>query len=159
MPGKTAKLGLNTFLENEVVNYEQINDNFEKIDDCCMCYEDGRKISTCSGDINGQCTWHYKKFTNNEIEMSAKMEFANVKCDGGSAAPYYSGIARVEFPFALSSVYDVQMHLASNTIGWVSDITGKSVVDSVSFRVMSMNKETTEIYKQVFITVKGTLKS
>ena len=59
------------------------------------------------------------------------------------------------FPFQLTAVYDVQMHLASNTIGWVSDITGKSVIDHVMFRVMSTAYESTNIYKQVFINVKG----
>ena len=56
-----------------------------------------------------------------------------------------------------SEVYDVQMHLASNTIGWVSDITGKSVLDSVMFRVMAMEYEDDYIYKQVYITVKGVI--
>ena len=49
------------------------------------------------------------------------------------------------------------MHLASNTIGWVSDITGKSVLDSVMFRVMAMEYEDDYIYKQVYITVKGVI--
>ena len=48
-------------------------------------------------------------------------------------------------------------HLASNTIGWVSDITGKSVLDSVMFRVMAMEYEDDYIYKQVYITVKGVI--
>ena len=49
------------------------------------------------------------------------------------------------------------MHLASNTIGWVSDITGKSVLDYVMFRVMGTEYESENVYKQVFITVKGVL--
>lgn len=89
--------------------------------------------------------------------MSTKLEFTNIKCNGGSKAPYYSGPSTVQFPFSMSEVYDVQMHLASNTIGWVSDITGKSVLDSVMFRVMAMEYEDDYIYKQVYITVKGVI--
>ena len=66
-------------------------------------------------------------------------------------------VVQVYFPFSFSSVYDVQMHLASNTIGWVSDITGKSVLDYVMFRVMGTAYESENVYKQVFITVKGVL--
>ena len=89
--------------------------------------------------------------------MSTKLEFTNIKCNGGSKAPYYSGSSTVQFPFSMSEVYDVQMHLASNTIGWVSDITGKSVLDIVMFRVMAMEYEDDYIYKQVYITVKGVI--
>lgn len=89
--------------------------------------------------------------------MSTKLEFTNIKCNGGSKAPYYSGSSAVQFTFSMSEVYDVQMHLASNTIGWVSDITGKSVLDSVMFRVMTMEYEDDYIYKQVYITVKGVI--
>ena len=61
------------------------------------------------------------------------------------------------FPFSLSEIYDVQMHLASNTIGWVSDITNKTVTDKVVFKVMGVDSENDYIYKQVFINVKGVL--
>ena len=89
--------------------------------------------------------------------MSTKMEFTNIKCNGGSSAPYYSGTLSLYFPFTLSQVYDVQMHLASNTIGWVSDITGQSVLDKVMFRLLNMEYESDYKYKQVFINVKGVL--
>ena len=49
------------------------------------------------------------------------------------------------------------MHLASNTIGWVSDTTGYSINDFVIFKIMSMSLEEDYIYKQVFINVKGVL--
>ena len=58
-------------------------------------------------------------------------------------------------PFTLTEIYDVQMHLASNTIGWVSNTTDQTVLDKVIFRVMSTEYESTDIYKQIFINVKG----
>ena len=33
MPNVTKKLGLNILLENDIVDFEQINENFQKIDD------------------------------------------------------------------------------------------------------------------------------
>ena len=155
MPNQTANMEFTTFLENDVVDWEKINENFEKLDNVVLCIESGTKTASYSGGTSGNATWHYKKYSDGSIEMYAKMEFDNIKCNGGSSSPYYSGTSTVNFPFALTAVYDVQMHLASNTIGWVSDITGKSVIDLVSFRVMSTAYESTFIYKQIFINVKG----
>ena len=157
MPNKTKNLGLNTFLENEVVDFEQINENFELIDKKIFCMESGTVTSNYTGGSSNVATWRYKKYSDGTVEMSTKIEFTNIKCNGGEAAPYYSGDSELFFPFALSSVYDVHIHLASNTIGWVSDITGHSVIDKVMFRVMAMQFEEDYIYKQVFVNVKGVL--
>lgn len=157
MATKTPKLGLNIWLESDQVNFEEVNENFKKIDDMVMCIESGEVSSSYSGGVSGSTTWKYKKYSDGTIDMSTKMEFTNIKCNGGSSAPYYSGILSLYLPFTLSQVYDVQMHLASNTIGWVSDITGQSVLDKVTFRLLAMENESDYKYKQVFINVKGVL--
>ena len=157
MATKTPKLGLNIWLESDPVNFEEVNENFKKIDDMVMCIESGEVSSSYSGGVSGSTTWKYKKYSDGTIDMSTKMEFTNIKCNGGSSAPYYSGTLSLYFPFTLSQVYDVQMHLASNTIGWVSDITGQSVLDKVMFRLLNMESESDYKYKQVFINVKGVL--
>lgn len=155
MPNPTTNLGLNTWLENEVVNFEEVNQNFEKLDTMVMCIESGTKTSSYSGGSDSVTTWRYKKYSDGTIDMSAKLNFTNLKCNSGSAIPYYSSDLKVYFPFALSEVYDVQMHMASNTIGWVSNITDRSILDYVMFRVMAMELETTDKYKRIFINVKG----
>ena len=157
MATKTPKLGLNIWLESDPVNFEEVNENIKKIDDMVMCIESGEVSSSYSGGVSGSTTWKYKKYSDGTIDMSTKMEFTNIKCNGGSSAPYYSGTLSLYFPFTLSQVYDVRMHLASNTIGWVSDITGQSVLDKVSFRLLNMESESDYKYKQVFINVKGVL--
>ena len=154
---KTEKLKLNIWLESEPVNFEEMNANFEKIDSLPFCIESGTKVGTYTGGITSTNTWRYKKYSDGSIEMFTKLEFDNLKCNGGSQAPYYSDSSKVVFPFALKGVYDIQMHLASNTIGWVSDITGKSVIDHVLFRVAAVYKETDLEHKQIFINVKGEL--
>ena len=157
MPNTTKNLGLNIWLENEVVDFEEINENFKKLDTMIMCVESGTKTANYTGGSDSVATWRYKKYSDKSIEMWAKLQFTNLKCNGGTSSPYYSGESKIYFPFTLSSVNDVQMHLASNTIGWVSDITGQSVLDNVQFRVMSTAYESTTIYKQIFINVKGVL--
>ena len=157
MPNQTTNLKLNTWLENEVVDFEEVNTNFEKIDKLVSCVESGTKTSNYTGGSDSVAKWRYKKYSDGTIEMSAKLGFTNLKCNGGTQSPYYSGTSNVYFPFTLTEVYDVQMHLASNTIGWVSDITGKTVLDMVMFRVMATESETTEKYKQIFIQVKGVM--
>lgn len=157
MPNKTTNLDLNTWLENEVVDFSEINANFEKIDSLVSCVESGIKTSNYTGGSDSVAKWRYKKYSDGTVEMSAKLGFTNLKCNGGSKSPYYSGTSNVYFPFTLTEVYDVQMHLASNTIGWVSDITGQTVKDMVMFRVMATESESTEKYKQIFIQVKGVI--
>lgn len=158
MANTTDNLKLNIWLEDDVVDFEEVNDNFEKLDSMVMCIESGTKTSACSGGSSSNVTWRYKKYSDGTIEMSSKLELTNLKCNGGSAAPYHSGNVLVNFPFDLKEVYNVQMHLESNTIGWVSDITDRSILDGVTFRIMGMSSESTYIYKQVFINVKGVLK-
>lgn len=157
MSNTTEKLGFNTFLENEAVDWELINANFTKLDGMILCTESGTKTSNYTGGSDSVATWRYRKYSDGTIDMSTVIYFTNLKCNGGSKAPYYSGTSNLYFPFSLSAVYGVQMHLASNTIGWVSDITGKTVSDMVMFRVMAMEYESTTEYKQVFIDVKGVL--
>lgn len=152
---KTTNLNLNTWLENDPVDFEEVNENFEKIDNLVHCIESGSATASFTGGTTSTVTWHYKKYSDGTIDMSAKLYFTNLKCNGGTSSPYYSGSSTVYFPFTLSEVHDVQMHLASNTIGWVSDITDKTVLDSVMFRVMSTAYESDEIYKQIFINIKG----
>ena len=157
MPISTSHLNLNTWLESEVVDFEEINDNFKKIDALVSCTESGKKTANYTGGSDSVATWYYKKYTDKSIEMWAKLNFTNLKCDGGTKSPYYSVDSKVFFPFVLSDVIDVQMHLASNTIGWISDITERSVLDYVRFKVMATEKEVTTLYKRIYISVKGVL--
>lgn len=154
---KTKNLGFNIWLENEPVNFEEMNENFEKIDHFALCIESGVKTASYSGGSDTVANWRYKKYSDGTVEMSVKLNFTNLKCNGGSKSPYYSEASHVYFPFSLSEIYDVQMHLASNTIGWVSDITNKTVTDKVVFKVMGVDSENDYINKQVFINVKGVL--
>ena len=97
------------------------------------------------------------KYSDGSIDMSTKLIFDNLKCNNGSSAPYYSGDSKVTFPFSLKEIYDVQMHLSSSTIGWISDVSNKAALDSVTFRVATVYKEEDLVYKQVFVNVKGVL--
>lgn len=154
---KTEKLELNVWLESEPVNFEEVNANFEKIDSLPLCIESGTKSSSYTGGSDASATWLYKKYSDGTIEMCTRLEYTNLKCNGGTSAPYYSGVSEVTVPFTLSRTYDVQMHLASNTIGWISDITAKAAMDKIRFRVMAMSLESSTEYKMVFINVKGVL--
>lgn len=155
MPNQTSKMGFNTFLENDVVDWELINANFEKLDGMVLCVESGSKTAAYSGGSSGNATWYYNKYSDGTIELYTKIEFDSLKCNGGSSAPYHSTSSKAMFPLTLTSVTDVQMHMASNTVGWISDITGRGVVDYIMFQIMSMSLESTNVYKQVFINVKG----
>lgn len=155
MPNQTSKMGFNTFLENDVVDWELINENFEKLDNMVLCTESGSKTAAYSGGTSGNATWYYKKYSDGTIEMYTKIEFDSLKCGSGSKTPYYSATSKAMFPLTLTAVTDVQMHMASDTVGWVVDVTGRGVIDYVMFKVTSMDIESTNVYKQVFVNVKG----
>ena len=157
MANQTARNKFNIFLENDFVDFEQINANFEKLDGMCLCTESGTKAANYNGTTSGSILWRYKKYADNTVSFDVKLEFGNIKCNGGAAAPYYSGQINVYFPFKLSSVYNIQMHMTSNTIGWVHDMTPKGSLDSVSFKVMSMTNESENVYKEISLHVEGVI--
>ena len=154
---KTTKLKMNSWLENDPVDFEEINENFNIIDALPICIESGTKVGTYTKGSESTCTWRYKKFSDNTIEMSTKLAFDTLKCNAGSKSPYYSEESKVTFPFNFKEVYDVQMHLSSAAIGWPVDVTARTVLDSVTFKIAAINSETDPIYKQVFVNVKGVL--
>ena len=157
MPNQTTNLKLNTWNETDVVNFEEINANFEKLDTMVMCIESGTKTAPYTGGYGDSvATWHYKKYSDGTIDMSAKLTYSNLKCDGEtSQGIFYSGSSKVTFPFEFRDVFDLQMHMASNSNAWISDINNTSIYNDVTFRLLAMHKETDEIYRQVFINVKG----
>ena len=155
MASQTANAQFNVFLENDPVDYELVNANFEKLDKMALAIESGSKTASYSGVTTGNATWYYKKYTDGTVELYTKIGFDTMKCSGGSKAPYNSDTTKLYFPITLTAIDDVQMHLASNTVGWVNDITGKGVTDCVQFKVMSMESESDYVYKQVTINIKG----
>lgn len=160
MPNQTTNLGLTTWLESDVVDFEQMNANFEKIDALVNCIESGTKIGTFSdGGATNTATWHYKKYSNGSIELDARLVFDNLICASGDGIPYYSDSVSIVYPFSFSSVYSLSIHAVSNNIIWATDISGGSSVDGATFRVLTRSKESSASYKQVYISVKGWLAS
>ena len=141
MPNQTTNLKLNIWNETDVVNFEEINANFEKLDTMVMCIESGTKTAPYTGGYG---------------DSVAKLTYSNLKCNGEtSQGIFYSGSSKVTFPFEFRDVFDLQMHMASNSNAWISDINNTSIYNDVTFRLLAMHKETDEIYRQVFINVKG----
>lgn len=161
---KTTKLGLNIWLENEAVNFEEVNENFTKIDAIPFCVESGTKSASFTGGASGDVVvWYYKKYSDGTIELNAKLDYNDLRCVNGEGAPYYSSESKVNFPFSLAKIYSVQMHLIDREhLGWVQDTTPKDILTYANYVVVGFLKEDadsvpTPSYKQVYITVKGVL--
>lgn len=156
MPNQTSNNQFNTFLESDAVDWSLINENFEKIDKMVLCVDSGEKTAAYSGGATGNASWKYKKYSDGSVEMYTAIDFDSLKCSGGAKAPYNTDSVRLVFPFQLVSIDCVQMHLiSSNTNGWVSDITGRNILDYLLFRVMGMETESSNVYKRVCIDLKG----
>lgn len=155
MANQTTNVGFNVFLENDVVDFDEINYNFEKLDGMALCIESGTKTATYSGGISGNANWYYRKYSDGTVDLFVKMDSESLKCNTGTKIPYVSSAVTVNFPLQLTSILDVQMSVSSETFGWISNITAKNTLDSVKFQIAAPSTETTSVYRQVFINVKG----
>ena len=154
---KSSNLGFNIFLETDAVDFEDLNENWRKLDAMTLCVESGIKTAAYDNGMASVAKWYYKKYSDGTLEMSAKLDFtsSNMQCNTGTAAPYTSGTSNVYFPFEFKSIYDVQMHLASSSKCRIVNTTSEAIQNTIKFMLESNDKENTEVYKQVFITVKG----
>lgn len=151
----STNMEFNLFLESDVVDFELLNANFEKLDKMVLCTESGEKTANYSGGTTGNTTWKYKKYSDGTIDLYTAMSLDNLKCSQGSQAPYYTSDCKVYFPFTITKIDNVQMHMSSETKGWVCNLTGKDVVDYILFNIMGMESENNYVFKKVFINVKG----
>lgn len=155
MPNKTSKLKLNTFLENEAVDYTQVNENFEILDKCPICTESGEKTSAYTGASSGNATWYYRKYSDGTVDLYTKIETTALKCSSGASAPYYSDTIKLVLPIELSTIYSTEINSASEYLGWMANVTGKNVNDYILFRAAGAKIESSNAYKCVFIHIKG----
>lgn len=155
MPKLSSNMNFNLFLENDVVDYELINANFESIDKMVLCIESGEKTATYSGGATGNAIWRYKKYSDGTIELYTKIGFATLACNQGSKSPYHTSDCKAYIPISLTAIDNIQMHMVSDTLGWVNNSTGKDVLDCLTFKFISINSENDYVYKQVHISVKG----
>lgn len=153
---KTEKnLGFNTFVENQIVDFDQVNENFKMIDKMCIC-TDSNQITA------GNTSWYCREFADKTVDMTTKIEYADKRCTNGSKAPYYTSDVVVQLPFTLTKIHGIFFDLSlapksdGNYIyGWVQNVTPKTSLSSVTFRIMAMESETEYINKQVSIHVIG----
>lgn len=157
MPNSTANLGLNIFLEDEVFDVDQVNENFQKLDVVPMCTETGTMTSYYSGASVGTITWYYKRYQDKTIELNASVSLNLLITKNGTSQPYYSDTVEVGLPVQFSSIYDAHISVASNTQCWPSIIASSRIIDSLNFVLLSKNKvtSTTNNFKTIFIQVKG----
>lgn len=151
----TSNIGLHVWNEDEIVDFEEINENFEKIDDLLLVVEYGTKTANTTGGTDNIITWYYRVFNNQTVDMYCKLDCDSLKCNNGSAVPYLTNELTVSFPFGLSEIRDVHMHMASSTKGWVFNTTEENVLNKLSFVVGSFENESTNNHKTIYISLKG----
>lgn len=157
MATKSTKFGFNLFLENDIVNFEELNDNFKKIEDLVLITESGVKSATYTEGSEANVKWYYRKYSDGTLEMWTKIGYSKLICETGAAGQYSSAESTINFPFAFSSIENVQMSLNADMTGYVVNTTANAVLDSLKLKVISANKESTDIFKQISINVKGVL--
>lgn len=157
MSSKTKNLGLTTWDDTDPVDFEEINDNFEKIDNLVSCIESGVAQSTYTGGARETVDWHYKKYSDGSVDMTGVVYYTTLLCSNGDAPLYSSDVSDVTFPFEFNDIFDVQMNLTSGTFGWVCNANSATSLDHISLRIYNMWKETADVYKYIYINIKGKL--
>lgn len=155
MPNQTAKMQFNTFLENDVVDWELINQNFEKLDDTVLCIESGEKTAAYSGGSSGNAVWYYKIYSDGSLDMYTILDINNLRCSNGGKIPYYSDKVTVNFPFKLNNVNYMNIHVVSDDYVMVSNVTQKTSNDIIVFRLAAMESESNYKARQIYIEIKG----
>ncbi len=121
MPNTTPNLGLNTFLENDVFDYNQLNSNFSKIDNLDIPGQTGTMTSTYSyvnynnSTTTGEVTWRFRRYKNKVIELNTVFTVNMLSTNNGTSPFYYSKILvlnmPVEFAGGYDKVYDINTSL------------------------------------------------
>lgn len=164
MATKTPNLKLNTWLESDVVNFEEVNENFEVLDGCIMCIASGMTDSSCSGSSDSRPNWNYKKYSNKTIEMDTRIPFANSICSEGvtGTGPYKMiNNCILSLPTnvgTITSITSIQLQLSGeNAYGWAVNLSNKDRIDSIVMNILNSIIETSSSYKEIHVSVKGVI--
>lgn len=161
MAGTTTNYNFHTWNENDYVNWEDINENFETIDDMFLCISKSTKSSTYKVGTGADqlVSWECKQYPNNVIEMDCVLSFLSLYSNNGSAPPYYSESVSVNFPsdYNFSQIKNISINMSSDSIGWPVDMSASDDFTKVIFSVLAIAIESTEVNKRVYIKVKGVL--
>lgn len=155
----TPNLGFNVFQEMDVVDFEEINDNFEKLDDYVMITEAGTSTATVGSDV---VTWSYRKFSNHVVEMEGKLELNNTLCNVAVGSIYNCANITVNLPITVSILYDRQISASCPDINvWACDKTASTATSSITACILTTSDAETAVgavakHKELFIKVKGT---
>lgn len=152
----TSRLGLHIWNEDEIVDFDEFNENFKNIDKLHLITESGSKTANTTGGTNNIVSWYYRLFIDGTIDMYCKLDYDTLKCNVGSAAPYTTQELTVTFPFSFTEIRDVRMSLkSSETKGWVFNVTEEGVLNKLAFVIGSFTKEESNGHKTIYISLKG----
>lgn len=182
MSSKTDNLQMTKWLENDPVNFEEVNENFLKIDNCTSCYERGVVTSSYSGGLNGVGKWVYRKYTGWNLKKSDDDTLSIIKTieacividasslpieneDSDISSIFHSIDLTINLPFDIASLSYINMHLAVDGLyGGVMDKTAydndlSMIGKSLKVQLWSMKKEQpgSPKNKKIMINLKGVL--
>ena len=174
---KTKNLGMNLFIDTDVVDFNDINKNFNVLDALPFCVKSGVTTATYQQYIlkNGNentaygnpidVKWNYKIYNDKTFEMYAKIELTTLSCTAAIGSLFRSGYLRVYLPnkysdgtmFNIAEVSDLNINMSSDSYDWIILTNGPSIVNNFTFRIVGPKKETYSVYRQIFVNVKGVI--
>lgn len=165
---RTPNLGLATWLENDIVNFEDINDNFEKLDNCIVGLSKGYESepATVIGGGANASPWKYKTYSDGSTEITIAIQYAALRCctANSAAGVYASETSTVYLPptHVFDYIHDIRITAVNElSVGtkqaynWASIIEYDSFSRAIRFALLSTESEPDTNIKQVYISIKG----
>ena len=157
---RTEKLGLHTWLENEIVDFEEMNENFEIMDALPLCIGSGARSAPYSGSTltTDAAVWYFRRYSDGVVEISGKFVHNALPVSTGAAAPYTTDQTTITFPITFNKIYSINITCNGYETMCIPVLTTPAdITNYISYKLMSFTQETSSEYtdKEVYITVKG----
>lgn len=173
MPSTTPNMGLTLPYESDNYDISVFNENFTKIDELPYIVEAGTaKAYHSNGNATvanyRQVTWYYKKYSDGTLEAHTVTPWSSWPCNiSTTSGVWMSVFVRFHYPALGQKIIFHRSATVSQTddtsVGmWASDVScpgeGNDNLSYQSIRLLSLAKEETERYKNVYLSFKATWK-
>lgn len=159
MAVKTENLNLNTWLESDYVNFEEINENFETIDTFIVATEAGTVTSTYTdgSGISGNITWRYKKYSNKTIEIVAAVDVHNwlANTQFGETGIYGTTDMTINMPFSFVNLYDTHVNVQCPNAMLIFNKTAITEATALTIQAAGFTSETDTDTKRIILNIRG----
>lgn len=159
MARSTSNLNLTLFDSSDIVDFDQINNNFNILDNVIYIVKSGQVVSTFNdgSGANSSFRWYYKKFSDKTINLSGAINISNLVAnepDSTISGGYRSKVVEVVIPttFDLSNIISVHTSMVSNSYDWLANVQS-TATNKIAFCVVSPVQQSSYYNRTIYMDV------